>query len=75
MRIEAIKDFDETDLFQQLLVLQNAKDLLIYLNDTESEFPHEVYSEGTEQLKKAMSFVNDTLIHQDYDWEKEIAHG
>lgn len=64
MRVEYIRNMDELDNVQKYMVLQNAKDLLKYLHETEEDFPHEVYFEGSEKLKKAMSFVDDELIHR-----------
>lgn len=61
-KIRRIEDFDDTDLVQQLLVLQNAKELLAYLWD-ESGLPYELYNQGAEVLRKAMSYVDDQLIH------------
>lgn len=58
-----IQDFNNIDYVQQLLVLQNAKELLEHLHDKEG-LPYSVYFEGLEHLKKAMNFVDDVLIHQ-----------
>lgn len=38
--IRRIEDFDQTDVIQQLLILQNAKELLAYLNDEHEGFPY-----------------------------------
>lgn len=67
MEIEYIRDMDELDNVQKLMVLQNAKDLLKYLHEAEENFPYDVYFEGTEKLKKAMAFVDDELIHGGYE--------
>lgn len=61
--IRAIKDFDQTDVFQQLLILQNAKELLAYLNDEHEGFPYAAYMDGSKALLDAMNFIDDEVIH------------
>lgn len=63
MEIKAIHDFDQTDVIQQYTILQNAKELLAYLNDTQQDFPYSAYYDGSERLRTAMSFIDDKLIH------------
>lgn len=67
MKIEYIRNFDEVDVFQQLIVLQNATDLLQYLKKENKSFPEGVCEKGVEALEKAWSYVDDVLIHGDYE--------
>ena len=60
--MERIADFDQLDEIQKYMVLQNAKELLAYLNDTYKDFPYESYINGSESLRDAMAFV-DSVIH------------
>ena len=57
-----ISDFDRLDNVQKYHILQNAKELLAYLNDIHESFPYDAYTAGTESLRDAMTFV-DSLIH------------
>lgn len=59
-----IVDFDKLDNVQKYMVLQNAKELLAYLNDSYEAFPYDAYSDGSEALKSAMAFV-DSVIHRE----------
>ena len=62
MEIKVIYDFDTIDNVQKYTILQNAKELLAYLNG-EDEFPYEAYFEGSTALQKAMAYVDDKLLH------------
>lgn len=54
---------DKLDNVQKYAVLQAAKELLKHLNDEYDDFPYEAYFEGSEALAKAMTYVDDELIH------------
>lgn len=60
--VEAVHDFENTDNVQRYTVLQNAKELLSFLNDTYEAFPFDAYFKGSEALAEAMGFV-DSVIH------------
>lgn len=60
--VEPVFDFDNTDNVQRYTILQNAKELLAYLNDSYESFPFDSYSTGVDALRSAMAFV-DSLIH------------
>lgn len=62
LSIKRITDFDKLDNFQKYMILQNAKELLAYLNDSHEAFPYDLYMTGSETLLKAMGFV-DSVIH------------
>lgn len=63
MEIKAIQDFADLDLRQQYTVLQNAKELLAYLNTAE-DFPYmDAYYDGTSGLQKAMAYIDDKILH------------
>jgi hypothetical protein len=62
MEIKAIHDFDEIDNVQKYMILQNAKELLAYLNG-EPGFPYDAYFDGSTALQKAMAYVDDKLLH------------
>lgn len=64
MEISYIHDMDELDNVQKYMILQNAKNLLKFLYESEKNFPYDVYFEGSEKLRKAMSFIDDELIHR-----------
>lgn len=61
-KVEAVHDFDTTDNVQRYTILQNAKELLAFLNDSFYAFPYESYIKGSEALAEAMAFV-DSVIH------------
>ena len=60
--MKRITDFDKLDNIQKYMLLQNAKELLAYLNDSYDVFPYDAYFNGSESLKSAMAFV-DSVIH------------
>ena len=63
IEIKAIHDFSELDLRQQYTVLQNAKELLAFLNTAE-DFPYmDAYYDGTSGLQKAMAYIDDKILH------------
>lgn len=61
--VQVIRDFDATDMLQQYHILQNAKELLAFLQDKHEGFPAEAYIEGSKALLEAMGFIDDELIH------------
>lgn len=66
MKIDYIKDFDETDSIQKLIILHNASELLKYLKQEYENFPDDVLEQGVEALRKADNFVDDEIIHNGY---------
>jgi hypothetical protein len=66
MQIDYIKDFDETDSIQKLMILHNASELLKYLKQEYENFPDDVLEQGVEALRKADYFVDDEIIHGGY---------
>lgn len=60
--IKPVHDFDTLDNVERYTILQNAKELLAYLNDTGTKFPYDTYFQGTKALQDAMAYV-DSLIH------------
>lgn len=61
--IRAIRDFDHTDMIQQLIILQNAKELLAYLYDEHTRFPYDAYKCGRNALRDAINFIDNEVIH------------
>ena len=59
-------DFDNMDLCVMEQKILEVKELLSYLNDSYEKFPYDVYFEGSSWLRKAASYVDDVLIHQNY---------
>ena len=70
-KICRIENFDKTSYAQQLVVLQNAKELLAFLWD-ETSLPYEVYRSGTDVLQKAIDYVDGELIHGDSELAVEF---
>ena len=58
-----IVDFKRTDNVQKYMILQSAKELLRFLQEEHEDFPYDVYFSGSEALGKAMTYVDDELIH------------
>lgn len=59
-----IVDFKKTDNVQKYMVLQNAKELLRFLQEQYDDFPYDAYFSGSEAISKAMAYVDDILIHR-----------
>ena len=61
--IKVIQEFADLDLRQQYTILQNAKELLAFLNTAE-DFPYmDAYYDGTAGLQKAMAYIDDKILH------------
>jgi hypothetical protein len=65
MIIEPITDFEKTDALQQYYILQNAKELLRYLNEVYEGFPCVDYLDGSTTLQHAMQFIDNQILHQE----------
>lgn len=55
---------EDLDARQHYAILQNAKDLLRYLNDTYQDFPCVTYLDGSTSLQQAMQFVDEQILQE-----------
>jgi len=63
--LRRIENFERLDSVQKYMLLQNARDLVVHLNDAYDDFPYDVYFSATEAIQKAMMYVDDILIHHE----------
>lgn len=60
-----IDNFEKLDSVQKYMLLQNARDLVVYLHEEHDDFPYDAYFEATEAIRKVMTYVDDILIHHE----------
>lgn len=63
--MKRIADFEKLDSVQKYMLLQNARDLVVYLHEEYDDFPNDAYFEATEAIRKVMTYVDDILIHHE----------